>query len=336
MGLLRLFSVALFASVWCFATSNATQEHTTSAPSPSPENSVDVASLQQRAQQGDARAAYLLGQFFMTGSGVPRDYQQAAKWFGEAAKQNQLDAQFWLGFLYENGFGVARDYKTAFSNYSAAAMQGQAAAQNNLATMYQRGRGTKKNLHAAERWYRASAVQSFTTAQCNLASFEYGRKDYRQAVFWFREAAKRGSAIAQESLAWMFYTGIGVPLDYSEAAKWMQLAAEQGVARAQLDLGFLYEQGKGVPLDYVSAFAWYKAAEEGGQKRASVQLESLFRFMTPHQRSAAMERAASVPRSTSGMDETEASIGTPLDDPAMNHAGVETHPSSRPDNKKRP
>jgi uncharacterized protein len=278
---------------------------------------LDLVSLRERAQQGDARAAYLVGRSYMTGSGASKDYREAAKWFREAATQNLADAQFVLGFLYEQGDGVVQDYKTALSYYSAAAKQGHAIAQNNLALMYELGRGTEKNVNEAEHWYRAAAEQLFVTAQCNLASLEFRKGDYRQAVVWFREAAKRGNANAQEDLGWMYYTGTGLPLDYSEAAKWVRLAAEQGFARAQLDFGFLYEQGKGVPQDYISAFAWYKAAEDGGQKQAGAQLKSVSRVMTRRQLSAAIEKAASVSRSSSGIDEPGESIGISCGDPVL-------------------
>lgn len=333
---LMVFSVATqLASIWCFSVSAVAQDSNTATPSPSPEKRMDVVSLRQRAQKGDAKAAYLVGWSYMTGSGVPRDYREAAEWYREAAAQNLADAQFVLGFLYEHGDGVAQDYKRALSYYSAAAQQGHTTAQNNLAAMYEMGRGTERNTHEAERWYRLAA-ERLVVAQCNLASLEFRKGDYQQAVVWFRAAAQRGDATAQEDLAWMYYTGTGVPLDYSEAAKWVQLAAEQGFARAQLDLGYLYEQGKGVSQDYVSAFAWYKAAEDGGQKQARAQVKSLSRVMTREQVRAGMEKTASVPRSSSGVDETEGSIRAPFGHPAVNRADVlaQTPFSNKPHNKK--
>jgi len=322
MGLLKFSVAKLLANVCCLIVSAVAQDPNATTPSPISEKPLDGVSLRQRAQQRDAKAAYLVGRSYMTGSGVPQDSREAARWFRDAATQDLADAQFLLGFLYELGDGVAQDYKTALSYYSAAAKQGHATAQNNLAVMYELGRGTGRNVHEAENWYRAAAEQLVDTAQCNLASLEFRKKDYQQAVVWFRAAAQRGNAIAQENLAWMYYTGTGVPLDYFEAAKWARLAAEEGLSRAQLDLGFLYEQGKGVPQDYVSAFVWYKAAQDGGQKRARVQLKSLSRVMTHEQLSASMGGVASVPRSSSSMDETEGSIGAPFADPRVKGADV--------------
>ena len=66
---------------------------------------MDVVSLRQLAQQGDAKATYLLGRSYMRGTGVPKDYGEAAKWLRNAATRNLSDAQFLLGFLYEHGDG---------------------------------------------------------------------------------------------------------------------------------------------------------------------------------------------------------------------------------------
>jgi TPR repeat protein len=126
---------------------------------------------------------------------------------------------------------------------------------------------------------------------------------------WFRVAAERSYAPAQDNLAWMYYNGTGVTLDYSEAAKWVRRAAEQGYARAQIDLGHLYEQGKGVPLNYVSAYTWYKLAVMGGDERGRARMESLSRLMTQAQISEANNRAAQDPGSRLSQQEVSNSNG---------------------------
>ena len=40
------------------------------------------------ADLGDGEAQYLLGQFYLTGEGVPRDASEAARWLAKAADQN--------------------------------------------------------------------------------------------------------------------------------------------------------------------------------------------------------------------------------------------------------
>jgi TPR repeat protein len=51
-----------------------------------------------------------------------------------------------------------------------------------------------------------------------------------------------------------------VPQDYAEALKWYRVAAERGYANAQNNLGNLYAQGHGVMQDYVQAHMWFDLA----------------------------------------------------------------------------
>ena len=48
--------------------------------------------------------------------------------------------------------------------------------------------------------------------------------------------------------------------DYNEALKWYRKAADQGNAKAMNNIGLLYEKGNGVPQNYQTAKEWYKKA----------------------------------------------------------------------------
>lgn len=281
-------------SWFCFFTGSAWSQE---GPSGAGIRQPDPVSLQRRAEQGDAKAAYLLGRFYMMGKGVAQNNAEAAKWFRQSAAQVFPDAEFALAYLYEHGEGVRRDYKRALWYYGGAAKQGHLLAQNNLASLYEHGQGVKKNIDEAEHWYQSAADHGNVVAECNLASLYFRQRDFPQALIWFRVAAHSSDPTAQEDLAWMHYTGTGTARDYSEAAKWVRLAAEQSNPRAQLDLAYLYEQGKGVPLDPVAAYEWYKAASAGGEKRAAARLKSLTQVMTPEQISKADVAAAQMTKS---------------------------------------
>src|SRR5215469_10184711 len=128
----------------------------------------DIAALQQRAQNGDGHAAYLLGRAYMEGKGVHQDLRKAGAWFTLAANRGSADGDFALGYLYEHGEGFARNFHRAVIYYIAAAESGHPEAENNLASMYEHGKGVKKNLQQAMRWYLAAANQGEMIAQCNL------------------------------------------------------------------------------------------------------------------------------------------------------------------------
>lgn len=56
------------------------------------------------------------------------------------------------------------------------------------------------------------------------------------ALFWYRKAAERGYAGAQNSLGVMFMQGLGVKADCAEAVRWYALAAAQGYDPAKRNL----------------------------------------------------------------------------------------------------
>ena len=53
------------------------------------------------AGQGDLTAQFNLGRLYATGTGVPLNYAEAAKWYRLAAQRGHVEAQYNLGFLYE-------------------------------------------------------------------------------------------------------------------------------------------------------------------------------------------------------------------------------------------
>jgi TPR repeat protein len=46
---------------------------------------------------------------YVYGTGVPRDYEEAVKWYRRAAEQGDADAQSNLEYMYNNGYGVPQD-----------------------------------------------------------------------------------------------------------------------------------------------------------------------------------------------------------------------------------
>ena len=75
--------------------------------------SVDIASLINSAEQGDASAQARLGNMYASGDGVPQDYNVAAVWFERAAIQGTPSAQNDIGALYHAGRGVSQDFPKA-------------------------------------------------------------------------------------------------------------------------------------------------------------------------------------------------------------------------------
>ena len=89
---------------------------------------------------------------FVNGTGVERDYSEAAKWYQLAADNGNVSSQFGLADMYIAGEGVTQDYEKAGDLYLSAAKQGNSEAQYNIAEMYAAGYGVEQNFILAYVW----------------------------------------------------------------------------------------------------------------------------------------------------------------------------------------
>ena len=80
-----------------------------------------------------------------------------------------------------------------------------------------------------------------------------------------------------------FELGRGVMRNYVEAAIWYRRAAERGYAPAQNSLAKLYELGWGLPQDLVQAHLWYSLTADSGHTVAALNRNNLAPAMTPAQ-----------------------------------------------------
>ena len=167
---------------------------------PAIENKLPIAigglALRSAADAGNAAAAYEVAVRFAEGRSVPANIEEAARWFGKAAREGIAPAQFRLGSLYEKGTGVKKDLAQARRLYTAAAAQGNAKAMHNLAVLY------------------AEGVE--------------GKPDYTAATTWFQKAAARGVSDSQYNLGILCARGLGTEQNLTDSYKWFALAADQG------------------------------------------------------------------------------------------------------------
>jgi localization factor PodJL len=153
-------------------------------------------SLRLAAARGDVRAEYEVARRFSYGLGVPKDAEQAVKWYMQGASKGFAPSQY------------------------------------RLATYYERGRGIEKNLGRAKVWYQRAAMLGNVKAMHNLAvistALDKEDTDYKAAIYWFKQAANRNLADSQFNLAILYQNGVGLKKDNIEAYKWFSLAARQG------------------------------------------------------------------------------------------------------------
>lgn len=121
-----------------------------------------------------------------------------------------------------------------------------------------------KKFKEAAYWYTQAAElgnsdsQSLLGLMCQLG--QGVAKDVNAAVRWFRASAEQGNAEGQKNLGYMYLKGLGVERNYTEALKWYRASAEQGNAEGQANLGIMYEQALGVSANNAEALKWYMRA----------------------------------------------------------------------------
>lgn len=179
--------------------------------------------------RGDVRAMNNVGLLWAKGYDGKQSYEEALRWWKEAAKRGYPVSMNNIGLAYANGHGVAVDMKQAFDWWFKSAILGNAWAMNSVGDCYETGQGVEQ--------------------------------DYVQALTWYRTAAENGDAMAHYNVAAMYETGRGVDPDVAEAAAWYRKAAGMGDASSMHALARFYREGIGVETDLVEAYAWHLVAQ---------------------------------------------------------------------------
>jgi len=180
-------------------------------------------------------------------------YDNAVRWYREAAIQGLPEAQLALAHVYQWGtvknqtgmvIGTGRQdrqqaatwYRKAAEQYRQAASDGDLEAQVVLADLLFEGLGISYDEEEALRLYQEAAEQGYAKAQYRVAFIFVTKKEYSEAVVWLSKSAEQGFADAQYLFSEYYQLGRGVDQDFTEAALWLRKAAEQGHLLAQRGL----------------------------------------------------------------------------------------------------
>jgi len=121
---------------------------------------VSVRALHSLAEQGNAEAQFNLGRLYDRGRGVPKDKQEAVRWYRRAAMQGDTFAQNALGDSYWEGMGVPKDDREAVWWWRLAADKGFVPAQHSLGKILAAGgQGVPVDKPHAYVWLMLSAAQ---------------------------------------------------------------------------------------------------------------------------------------------------------------------------------
>lgn len=220
------------------------------------------------SEQGNARAAYNLGIFYMNGQGVAADKTQAFVWFRKAAEAGDAMAQFNMGVAAETGDGMPVDRKAAQSWYERAARAGDVRAAARLILVM------------------TAPLPAYTPPSPLPATFDESfykglsaskRGEYAEAFRYWQYSARAANDInAMKNMGLLYYQGLGVKQDYAEARRWWAEAVARGDdAEAMFFLGVSNNFGEGTARDLELARTCYAAAHKKGYYKAAAALTAL-------------------------------------------------------------
>ncbi len=138
------------------------------------------------------------------------------------AEKGIVPAQNNLSVMYLSGLGVPQDYDKFTKLHLSLKKQEFAQAKNDILALTKKNipQELKTLTNNAEKDVLAEQLKLGRMYQFGLIVSQ----DDKKAVHWYRLAAEQGDANAQFSLGFMYYSGQGVPKDDQEATKWYRLA----------------------------------------------------------------------------------------------------------------
>jgi hypothetical protein len=94
-----------------------------------------------------------------------------------------------------------------------------------------------------------------------------------EAFAWFRKAAEKGYAPAENNMGFIYANGKGVPVDGKQALRWYRAAADKGVVAAEYSIGMMYLRGIAVAQDLTEAKQWLRRAAQHGSMEAEKEIQ---------------------------------------------------------------
>jgi len=164
--------------------------------------------LEPLADAGNAEALYWTGVMYSQGQGYPRDCQEAAFRYEQAARQGHPEASFNLGSMLYYGAGASAadcelipDRAKAAPWLLQAAEAGKPRAQFLVGRMYQTGEILSRSMDKAFAWLEKASDAGIAEAQYDLGLLYAQVGNRGEAYFWFRLLAARGYPGAAQNAA---------------------------------------------------------------------------------------------------------------------------------------
>ena len=130
-----------------------------------------VIEWEEAAKQGHVAAAWILGNLYDKGAGVPQSDAKAYEYYLQATRGGQPEAAVRLGLIYledNEAIGLKRNYGAALKAFEVGALAARGDAQYHLGMMHRRGWGTSVDRTESLRWLILSSKKRYAPALAEL------------------------------------------------------------------------------------------------------------------------------------------------------------------------
>lgn len=238
-----------------------------------------------------------LGERYLNGNVVEKDYKKAVELFEKAANQNSDIGMLKLADCYKKGIGVEQDNARALSLYEKSANKGNTDAMITVSDMYAEGIGVSKDEPKALYWKEqlgfmgnidaqkyvlSHSTIEFTHANTNFVEvLELARKNvksanYSWAKYCYERAIILGSKDAAFELGKWLYEGNGIDRDVPKAVELLGSHGEAGNVEAQKLLASIYRENKGITPDIKQEMYWIQKAAENGDSDSQLRIGTAY------------------------------------------------------------
>ena len=104
------------------------------------------------------------------------------------------------------------------------------------------------------------AKEGNAMAQNDVAAYYRTMGYCDEAFYWYKKAVVQGDKVALYGLGQCYGAGCGVEVDYALAAYYIEQSAQKGLKEAQEAIALMYKTGLGVQKDMNKAYYWQNKA----------------------------------------------------------------------------
>ena len=121
-----------------------------------------------KAEQGNVKSQYAIGEMYEKGKGTEVDINKAFKWYLEAAGKGNKKAAYKVGLFYYKGRAITKSYRIARTWFTKSADKKYARAEYYLGEIYENGHGVSRNYKTSLNWYKKALAGGYGTASAGI------------------------------------------------------------------------------------------------------------------------------------------------------------------------